>query len=170
MLDGDEVGLETVAADDAGVLSNLMELYIHDLSDVFLQVKLGADGRFGYAKLDLFFSDPARRFPLLIRYGGQIAGFILATRGSPVSDDPAVFDVTEFFVMKRWRHLGVGRRAASLLWDRLPGRWSVRVSKQNARAIPFWSEVIAGYTGRAAEELDHPAQPDAWRVFSFDSR
>ena len=170
MAEANEVGLDPAAPDEITLLSNLLELYIHDLSGAFPHVKLGADGRFGYEKLALFFTEPARRFPLVIKCDGQVAGFVLATRGSPASDDPDVLDVTEFFVIKRWRRLGVGRRAACLLWDRLPGRWIVRVSEQNAGAIPFWTGVIARYTGCPPAELAHPTHPDAWRVFSFHSR
>ena len=57
-----------------------------------------------------------------------MAGFSFVTRGSPASDDPETLDVAEFFVLRGWRRSGVGRRAAPLLWDRLPGPWTVRVS------------------------------------------
>jgi len=165
-----EVVLEVAAPRDAGLLANLMELYLHDLSDIFPLIELGADGRFGYEKLPLYWSEPERRFPFLIRDGAQVAGFVLAARGSPASDDPDVFDVAEFFVMRRHRRSGVGRRAAFLVWDRFPGRWLVRVSEGNTGALPFWASVIAEYTKGAATEFERPASPHAWRVFSFDSR
>jgi hypothetical protein len=66
-----------------------------DLSDVFL-VELGADGRFGYRNLELYWLEPERRFPFLVRYDARVVGFVLATRGSPVTDDPNVFDIAEF--------------------------------------------------------------------------
>jgi predicted acetyltransferase len=169
MLDRDEVVLEAAAVRDAALLSNLLELYLHDLSEAFPSIDLGAEGRFGYDKLPLYWSEPERRFPFLIRYGGRVAGFVLATGGSPASDDPAVYDVAEFFVLRRHRRSGVGRRAAFLLWDRLPGRWTVRVSSGNRGAIPFWTGVIAEYTRGAATEAERPGTLHAWRVFSFDS-
>jgi predicted acetyltransferase len=164
-----EVVLEAAAASDAGVLANLLELYLHDLSEAFPIIELGADGRFGYDKLPLYWSEPERRLPFLIRYGTRVAGFVLVTRGSPASDDPEVFDVAEFFVLRRHRRSGVGRRAAFLVWDRLPGRWIVRVSEGNRGAIPFWAGVIADYTSGAATEFTRAGSPNAWRVFSFES-
>jgi predicted acetyltransferase len=169
MADADEVQLDLVAPNDAEVLSNLLQFYIYDLSDVFLNVELVANGRFVYEKLPLFFADTARRFPFFIRYGDQVVGFALVSRGSPVSDDPDVLDVTDFFVMRRWRRLGVARRAVRLLWARFPGRWFVRVSEKNSSAIPFWADVITEYTGLDALQLDYPHSPDAWRVFCFDA-
>ncbi len=97
MADSQEISLDAAAPSEAPILANLLELYIHELSAVFLNVELGADGRFGYPKLPLYWSEPERRFAFLIRVDGHLAGFALATRGSPVVEDPDVFDVAEFF-------------------------------------------------------------------------
>jgi predicted acetyltransferase len=163
-----EVILEVAASRDAALLANLLELYLHDLSEVFA-IELGADGRFGYDKLPLYWSEPQRRFPFLVRHGARVAGFVLVTRGSPASDDPDVLDVAQFFVIRRHRRSGVGRQAAFLVWDRLPGRWIVRVSEGNAGALSFWTGVIAEYTSGTAKEFTRPGRPNAWRVFSFES-
>jgi predicted acetyltransferase len=166
--DSCDVVLEAAAPRDAPLLANLLELYAHDLSDVF-NLELGPDGRFGYDKLPLYWSEPTRRFPFLIRAGTQIAGFALTTRGSPASDDPDVFDVAEFFIVRRHRRAGVGRRAAFLLWDQLVGRWIVRVSEGNQRGCCFWESAISEYTGGTAVQTIRPGAPLAWRVFSFDT-
>ncbi len=151
------------------MLSNLLELYTHDLSAEFPGIELGPDGRFGYSKLALYWADPDRHFPFLIMWESRLVGFALATRGSPASDDPNVFDVAEFFVVRRYRRAGVGRRAAMLLWNRLPGRWIVRVSEGVPGAVAFWGSVIAEFTNGAPAELERPGSPDAWHVFSFAS-
>lgn len=62
MFDSQEITLEIATADDAGVLSNLVELYAHDLSEVF-GVEMGPDGRFGYEKLCIGQS-PGTGFPV----------------------------------------------------------------------------------------------------------
>ena len=169
MADLQEVVVDVAAPRDATLLENLLELYIHDLSEAFPGIELGPDGRFGYDKLPLYWSEPERRFPFLIRYRTRVAGFVLVTRGSPASDDPDVFDVAEFFVIRRHRRAGVARRAAFLVWDRFPGRWIVRVSEGNTGAVPFWDAVIAEYTSGAATESRRSGSPNAWRVFSFES-
>lgn len=157
-----QVVLEPAGPQDERLLANLLELYSHDLSEVF-DIEPGPDGRFGYEYLPLYWTEPDRRFPFLIRSGTRIVGFVLAMRGSPVMDDPDVLDIAEFFVLRRHRRSGIGRRAAFLLWDRLPGRWTVRVSEENRAALPFWSKVIAEYSGGTAVE----ARPPGWRVFCF---
>ena len=169
MADAKEVVLEVATARDAPLLGNLLELYIHDLSEVFPAIELGPVGRFGYEKLPLYWTEPERRFPFLIRYGSRVAGFVLVTLGSPASDDPGVRDVAELFVIRRHRRCGVARRAAFSVWDRFPGRWIVRVSEGNTGALPFWTRVIAEYTRGAATESRRSGSPHAWRVFSFES-
>ncbi len=160
----DEVDLAVATVADAGLLSNLLELYIHDLSEV-APVELGADGRFGYPKLSLYWAEPERNLAFFIRHGGRVVGFALVTRGSPVTDDPNVLDVAEFFVLRRYRRSGVGRRAAQLVWQRLPGTWTVRVLEGNRAAIPFWSRVVGEFSAGVAREFTR----DGKRVFSFES-
>jgi predicted acetyltransferase len=149
------------------LLSNLLELYIHDLSGVFPRVELGPDGRFGYPRLSTYWSDPDNHFAFLIRVGDRIGGFALATRGSPESTDPDVFDVAEFFVLRRYRRSGVGGRAAHLLWARFPGEWIVRVLEENAGALRFWRRTIAEVAGDAVRESEVAGHPIEWPVFQF---
>lgn len=163
------VTLERATSADATLLANLLELYAHDLSDVF-PMTLGPDGRFGYRRLPLYWSEPDKRFAFLIRRGGEVAGFALVTVGSPASDDPADLDVAEFFVLRAHRRAGVGRQAAMALWDALPGTWVVRVSEGNRGGLAFWSEVVEAYAGGAFEAFTRPEMPHPRQVFRFVSR
>jgi predicted acetyltransferase len=163
------VSLDVAGPEHAELLGNLLELYIHDLSAVFPNVELGPDGRFGYPKLPLYWSQPDRRFAFLIRRAERIAGFVLATRGSPAAEDPEVLDIAEFFVLRSDRGYGIGQQAATLLWERMPGKWTVRVSTRNEGAASFWRRTVAQFTRGLATECERPGEPNAWRVFSFES-
>ena len=169
MRPAEAVRLERATSDMAPLLENLLELYVHDLSEVF-PVELGPAGRFGYERLPLYWAEPERRHAFFVRCGSRVAGFALATRGSPATDDPSDLDVAEFFVLRAHRRSGVGRRAAFLLWDELPGRWVVRVSEANRAGLPFWEDAIRAYTGGAFTVSAKPGRPHAWRVFTFPSR
>jgi predicted acetyltransferase len=162
-----DVTLRSIGHDEAGLLSNLLELYIHDLSDVFPGIEVGPDGRFGYPKLAAYWSDPGRKSAFLITAGARIAGFALVTRGSPASDDPDVLDVAEFFVLRKYRRAAVGARAAHLLFRRFPGSFTVRALDRNPGAVAFWRRVVTDFTNGAAIETVRPGPPSAWRVFSF---
>jgi predicted acetyltransferase len=152
---------------DAERIANLLQFYIHDLSILYPHVEIGDDGRFGYPQLPLYWSEPGRRFPFLIRYGDRVAGFVLAKRGSPACEDPEVLDVVEFFVLRQHRRGGIGRAAALQLWQQLPGSWTVRVSEGNPGALDFWSGLVAEATDGAATESSRPGHLHRWRVFAF---
>ena len=162
------VTLERATRDAAPLLSNLLELYMHDMSEIF-PIEPGPDGRFGYARLPLYWSEPDTRHAFLIRCDGRVVGFAFVTRGSPATDDPEDLDMAEFFVLRGRRRSGVGREAAFALWDALPGSWVVRVSEANRAGLPFWREVVRAYTGGAYSESTRPGTPHDWRVFRFAS-
>ena len=158
-----------LAADHAeqNVLGNLLELYIHDLSESFPFVQLGSDGRFGYPNLESYWTDPAKRFAFLIKEAGKVAGFALVTVGSPAAQEPDVYDLVEFFVLRGHRRSGVGRRAALRLWQQLSGEWTVRCSESNPSALAFWSEVVAEATHGTAKTSSWAGKTSQFRVFRF---
>jgi len=163
------VCIHRVGPEAAPLLSNLLELYIHDMSEVF-PVRLGPDGRFGYEKLPSYWSEPDGRSAFLITCGGEIAGFALVTRGSPATSDPNDLDVAEFFVLRGYRRHGVGRQAAGQLWDTVRGNWVVRVSDANRAGLQFWRDVVRDYAGDHHAETLRPEHPHGWIVFTFASR
>jgi predicted acetyltransferase len=158
--------LARLRPEERTLLSNLMELYVHDLSALFPHVEMADDGRFGYANLPLYLADSPGHLAFLIRAGERTAGFALATRGSaaPGAD---VHDVAEFFVLRRDRRSGVGRQAAALLFQALPGPWTVRVLERNARALGFWQRTLLDLTRGGFEEAERHDASGVWRVFSF---
>ena len=151
------------------VLRDLLQEYIDELSAIF-PVARGPDGRFEYDKLPLYWSEPAGHYAFLIKCDEQVAGFALATRGSPASDTVTDLDVAEFFVRREYRRSGVGRQAAIALWNQLPGQWVVRVLEANTAALRFWRAVIDEYSSRRFVEIEWPDHPPGWRVFTFASR
>lgn len=150
------------------LLSNLLELYIHDLSAIFPHVRLGDDGRFGYPSLPLYWSEPERRFAFILRHGEQTAGFALVTRGLRPSEHAGVYDVAELFVLRRHRRSGVGRAAVLALWSRLPGRWMVRVADANPAALAFWSSVIAERAVGSVQRSTRLDRGQPWQVFELE--
>jgi predicted acetyltransferase len=128
VLASDAVTLERATPDMSPLLENLLELYIHDLSEIFA-VELGPDGRFGYDKLPLYWTDPVGRHIFLIKYGGRVAGFAMATRGSPASQSPTDLDVAEIFVLRARR--GNERNRRRLLERRRPFLHVRRVRREH---------------------------------------
>jgi predicted acetyltransferase len=95
------------------VRANLLELCIHDCSE-HQPVEIGVDGRYGYPRLPLNWSDPDRH-PFHIVPG----------------------DTAEFFVLRGCRRHRIGRLTAHLVFQRFPGPWQVRVRQSNLPAKQF---------------------------------
>ena len=150
------------------ILANLLELYVHDFSEL-LDLDIGGDGRFGYPSLPLYWSEPGRH-PFLIRADGKLAGFALVKKGSEISGSGGVWDVAEFFVLRGCRGRGVGTLAAHEMWRRFPGPWEVRVMQRNVLARHFWSEAISTFTGEAVHPRRIERNCEPWDLFSFQSR
>jgi predicted acetyltransferase len=169
MLEESPLKIEVVLAapEQEPVLANLLELYAHDFSE-FFALELGEDGRFGYARLPLYWTEP-QRHPFLVRVDGGLAGFVLVKRGSDVSGNENVWDVAEFFIVRGYRRRGVGTEVANEVWRKLPGPWEVRVMESNHSAKEFWQRAVEGFAGEAFNSISFEKDGERWHLFSFES-
>ena len=152
--------LEIVPAsdDDYRIVRNLARFYFYDLA-THAGWPFPADGLFdagdrfaGYwhrAAATPAWPSAWLGFPFLLRLDGHPAGFALVKR---LSEAPATFDMGEFFVARQHRRQGIGRRAATALFDMFGGHWEVREMPANLPAQRFWRRIIADYTGGAFAE------------------
>jgi predicted acetyltransferase len=86
--------------------------------------------------------------PLVILQDGRAAGFAVVQRTTIARAGPgACHKLTEFFIREQSRRLGLGRAAATLIFDRFEGDWIVTETLRHRGAVAFWRRVIAGYTG-----------------------
>ncbi|MDT7818211.1 MAG: hypothetical protein QOJ42_8127 [Acidobacteriaceae bacterium] len=144
-----ELEVIPATAEQQPTLANLLELYAHDFSE-FHPLEIGASGRFGYPSLPLYWSEPGR-YPLLIRMGGNLAGFVLVKRGSEVSGNLTVWDM------------------ADEVWRRFPGPWEVRVMQSNLSAHHFWECAISAFAGEAPHPVFAEKGGKHWKLYSFNS-
>jgi len=162
--------LEVIRArpEQESILANLLELYAYDFSE-FKDLELGTDGRFGYSGLAHYWSGPGRH-PFLVWVEGKLAGLVLVKRGSEVSGNDTVWDVAEFFVLRRYRRRGLGTQIASQVWGQFPGPWEVRVMESNVPARDFWAHAISIFTGEAIRPVRVEKDGKCWILFSFESK
>jgi predicted acetyltransferase len=123
-------------------IQRMLELYQHDLSDIWDQ-DLDSHGEYGYA-LDRFW-DTEGFHPFVATVGGKYAGFALVNQAVRVGTHGYWMD--QFFVLKKYRHQGVGMFLAHSVFAALPGRWEVGQMPANLTAQRFWREAIGKYTG-----------------------
>ena len=153
------VTLAPAGRSDHELIANLMQLYLHDLSE-FTPEPVSESGIFEYPYLDLYWLEPERH-PFLILACGETAGFALVREL-----EPQVHELAEFFILRRYRGQNIGGRAANELFMRFTGRWHVAQEEANVPAQRFWRKVIGEFTdGDFSEERsEQPAGPR--QVFS----
>lgn len=161
-----DIELVPVTAEGRQVLANLMQLYLHDFSELDNR-ELSADGTFGYPWFDAYFTSPARE-PYLIRVAGRPAGFALVR--CDVAGDEGAWNVSEFFVVRRYRRQGVAATAARLLFQRHPGPWTLAYLHHNTAAARLWPALAAAVADGAVrhEEQHPPAVPLAKSRLRFE--
>jgi predicted acetyltransferase len=162
-----QVELAVATADEKPILANLIELYAYDFSEIS-DLQLDSSGRFGYAQLPLYWQE-SNRYPFLIRVNRNLAGFVFVRKGSEVSGDENIWDLTEFFIVRGYRRRHVGTKAAHEVWRKFPGLWEVRVAEKNKVAQDFWSRAIASFMGKAVDASVYEVKSNSWRLFSFDT-
>lgn len=143
---------------DRPVLARLLELYQYDLSEVWPQ-HLNMHGEYGFA-VDRYLRNPLLRAYLFL-VDGHYAGFGLVDPDVSLPENE--YWMGQFFVMKRYRRLGVGRLGARHVFDQFRGRWEVGQMAGNRPATAFWRRVIGEYTeGRYVE---HELHDERWDGF-----
>lgn len=144
--------------DDRLAIQRMLELYQHDLSDIWDQ-DLDAHGEYGYA-LDRYWSKSECR-PFVIWVDRRYAGFALIDNAVKIGMRGHWID--QFFILKKYRRKGLGSAVATHVFDELPGEWEVGQMLQNHPAQSFWRRVIAEYT--EGEFTEHKLAGPGWQGF-----
>ncbi|MDP9083722.1 MAG: GNAT family N-acetyltransferase [Pseudomonadota bacterium] len=122
--------------------------YIDSLADLNtgLFSVLGTDGAREEEIFANWFSND-HSHPLVILQGPEPVGFSLVTRPRiPTAGEPAVdYRMSEFFVREQHRRVGMGRDAATLIFDRFAGQWEIVEYQRNPGAMAFWRRVLTDY-------------------------
>ncbi len=125
------------------VLRQMLELYEYEFSE-FNENDINEYGFYGYRYFDHYWTDPERH-AFFIKINGKYAGFVMVNNFCYVLKEKAR-SLAEFFVMRKYRRLGIGRSVASKIFDMFPGKWEVLQHGRNDLSKLFWNNVIENYT------------------------
>jgi predicted acetyltransferase len=62
-----------------------------------------------------------------VEFRGKLAGFVLIKQGSEITEDYYVWDMAEFFILRRYRRYGGWDRGGPANLESLSRAWEVRV-------------------------------------------
>jgi len=149
------------------ILSNLLELYCHDMSE-WLDVETDEQSTFSkhYDALRCWDNSGS----VFIAKNGELPiGFAIVQPAQQFTEAGG-WDLKEFFVLRRYRRTGAGQKLAKFVWDTSSERWLVRVHSANKPAVPFWRRTVESYSdGKCVEDI-RALNGNDWFYFSFDGK
>jgi predicted acetyltransferase len=139
---GRKMKIKLVLQETPEIIRNLFQYYIYDMSE-YAKFSSNPDGTFtvdeSKIQLNVYWTNQDH-YPYLIVVDDEIAGFSLI-RKFPFDED--YFDMGQFFILRKFKNLGIGRKAFELSVNRYPGKWITRVLPDNDGAYRFWDKVIS---------------------------
>ena len=142
--------LYEVSEKNKNIIYNLMQLYTYELSffeDETTNFQLQENGLFKLSKyIDLYWTQEERH-PYILKYDGQIAGFVLER-----FNEDRMNEIAEFFVLNKYRKHGAGTFMANEMFNRYKGEWEIRTLLKNKRVQEFWRKVVKSASNGNYEE------------------
>lgn len=150
------ITIQKVEYDNKSTLRNLIELYKYDFSE-FDPEDVNENGLYDYMYLDHYWTEEGR-YPFFIRVDGKLAGFALVRMIESNEHSQPIYSVAEFFIMKKYRKLGIGIIASNDIFNQFRGIWKVAQIENNKPAQIFWRKAIERYTNNNFQEI----REDEW--------
>ncbi|SBS38993.1 Acetyltransferase (GNAT) family protein [Marinomonas spartinae] len=149
-----KVSLISIESTSRRVLENLFHYYVYDMSE-FMGWAPNDQGQFPFrlSQFDVYWQREDH-FPYFIYVEGELAGFALV-RKYPANR--SVYDIEQFFVLRKFKGQGVGKQVLELILKSYPGKWQIRVLKENTGALHFWKSAVSRIVGsdyRLCEDID----------------
>ncbi|MCL2576214.1 MAG: GNAT family N-acetyltransferase [Defluviitaleaceae bacterium] len=154
------INISIATIEQKSVLRNMMELYFYDMSefdDETDRLELDKNGLYGYSWLDYYWVEYGR-FPYLMTIDSKLAGFALIREV-----EPQVFSVAEFFVVRKYRKMGVGSVLINEMFKLHKSKWIISTPIKNIVAQSFWRKSVrSASAGKYAEYLIEDGRRMEW--------
>ncbi len=149
-----QVSLRQVTESSRHVLENLFRYYVYDMSG-FTESELDENGiyTFNPSSLNVYW-ERVDHVPYFIYVNSLLAGFSLIRK---YPNDTKLYDIEQFFVLRKHRSNGVGTLALEKLTFLHKGFWQIRVLEGNQLALNFWKSAIlkiAGSNFKLRKDID----------------
>ncbi|MBN1411873.1 MAG: GNAT family N-acetyltransferase [Spirochaetales bacterium] len=138
-----QIELVPVTRDEKEILANLLEKYNFEFSQ-YDNRDVNKLGLYGYDYLDCYWTENSR-WAYFINVDGKLAGFIMVN-DYPEAEEKTDYSLSEFFILYKYRRLGVGRFAVKKIFGMFKGKWQLKRHPKNISSVFFWDNVINEYT------------------------
>lgn len=138
-----DIKIVPVNIDDKEILKNLLEKYNYEFSQ-YDKRDVNDLGLYGYKYLDYYWTEE-KRWAFFIIVDGKRAGFAMVN-DFPEACESTDYSLSEFFIMYKYRGLGVGKYAAMKVFDMFHGKWQLKRHPKNIVSVHFWNNVVNQYT------------------------
>ena len=166
---------------DFSVVQNMIRFYVYDMSE-FMGWYLPEHGLFGgvddqpeyWGQIpedpDVRWSPGWKGIAYIIRVDGVLAGFALVRWTDKGGE--RLYDIGEFFILRKFRRQRIGTQVAHTLFSRYPGQWQIRQMLGNKPAQHFWRAAVSQYgSGTFQEQREFDSEYQINEVVQrFDSR
>lgn len=142
--------MEEAKIEQKHIVENLLELYNYDFTE-YVPEDVDENGRYGYEPLKYYWNEKGRHI-FFIKADAHLAGFAMVRIIQDNSYGP-IFDIAEFFVMRRYRGKGIGKQIAVRIFSMFRGEWEVGELENNLPAQKFWRAIIGEFTGGNFKEI-----------------
>lgn len=139
-----KIKIEEILLEDKEIIKNLLFDYQKELLDT--------DNPDEYKYLDSYWNEQDR-YPFYIKKDEEIVGFVFVNTHTLITKDS--HSIAEFFIMPKYRKLGIGEVAAKIVFEKFAGNWEVRVLEENLNAQLFWQKVIDKHTNGKFSKSKH---------------
>lgn len=136
-----QVQLHEATLKEKNIIYNLMQLYTYELSlyeDETANFTMLDTGLFAINKYVELYWKEDNRYPYILKYNGNLAGFVLVR-----FNEEKMYEIAEFFVLNKYRKLGLGVFMANEMFKKYKGKWEIRTLLKNKRAQDFWRKTVS---------------------------
>jgi len=125
--------------EDNKILNNLLQLYLHDISNYF---PIDFDSKkciYLYDDLNKYF-DSSNNYALLFINDDSTIGFTLIDK---IDNE---YIVQEMFILNNYKNKGYGEECIRKVFDDFKGNWVIKSLPNSPKSENFWNKTIKNYT------------------------
>jgi len=148
-----QVSLRKIELEEKEILANLLEKYNYEFSQ-YDNRDVNKLGLYGHQYLDCYWWEDENGWAYFIEVDSKLAGFIMINDYCEVADRKTDFVISEFFVMYKYRRMGIGKKALFMALDLHRGTWHLKRHTKNENAVHFWNNAINEYTNGKYETIE----------------